>query len=134
MTFPEFFVQHYRPEPGCAVALADVICDFYSDPRAAFDSPPDAILRYLESRYPVGNLNRQTCVGNIRGPRGTIQGERPFVLEFGQLLPADRRPHEYLPGHDSRFHTLSGNEMRVRGWNQIYRSRAERMAQQKSEY
>ena len=68
MTFPEFLDTHYTPEPGCAVSLASITRHFYeSDPQASFDNPPDTIRRILETRFPVGSLNHQTCVGNIRG-------------------------------------------------------------------
>src|SRR5260221_4173279 len=132
--FAEFLKQHFREEPGSAVKLVNVTRQFYreSDPLASFDFPPDRIRGFLESRFPVATVNHQVCVGNLAGPDSFLVSDRPLVIAFNQLMPRDLKPDEYPRARSDHsrptVHTLSPNEMRARGWDQIIFSRAERMA------
>src|ERR1041385_3913332 len=123
MTFPEFIGKNYQQEPGRAVSLKSIIREFYqSDALASFDFPPDRIRRYLESRFPVGNLYHETFVGNLTGADSRIVAERDLVVFGGDLLPRDLRPDEFdFYGCETRrtkkrqVTTLSRNEISARG-------------------
>jgi len=132
--FAAFLKQHYREEPGRAVPLLSVIKKFYeSDSLASFDWPPAAIRRYLETRFPVGNLNHETFVGNLTGADARIVAERDLVVNGGDLLPRDITPDEFeLYGGQTRHFkrsvkTLSRNEIGARGWGKRTLSRAQRL-------
>ena len=134
MTFAEFIDKLYREEPGRAVSLESVTRRFYeSDSLASFDYPPDAIRRYLETRFPVGNLNHETFVGNLTGADARIVAERDLVVNGGDLLPRDITPDEFeLYGRQTRHFkrsvkTLSRNEIGARGWGKRILSRAQRL-------
>src|SRR5260221_33977 len=95
MTFNKFLDDHYKPEPGTAVSLASLTKHFY-ETGDSFSWPPDRIRRHLETRFPVGSLNAQTCVGNIRGPIENFQeSDRGLVHYLGMLVPRDYRPDEF---------------------------------------
>jgi hypothetical protein len=135
MTFAEFLDRRYKPEPGAAVSLASITQLFYeSYSLASFDFPPNAIRRYLESRFPVASLDHETHVGNLTGPGSQIVSDLPLVAAFGQLMPRDLQPDEFphrAGESNPRITTLSRNQMSARGWGKIHFSRAEIMASMK---
>lgn len=135
MTFAKFLGNNYQQEPGRAVSLESISRRFYeSDSLASFDYPPAAIRRYLESHFPVGNLNHETFVGNLTGADARIVAERDLVVNGGDLLPRDLRRDEFVmyKAHKSNVTVLTRNQVSVRGWGKRGLSRAQLLT--KAEY